>query len=58
MWGGIATVGTGRMLKMPNGGGVEVYDRGRYITVTRRPFGRCPRVLADLTDVVDELLAS
>lgn len=46
------------MLKMPNGGGVEVYDRGRYITVTRRPFGRCPRVLADLTDVVDELLAS
>jgi len=57
VWG-IATVGTGRMLKMPNGGGVEVYDRGRYITVTRRPFGRCPRVLADLTDVVDELLAA
>lgn len=55
VWG-IATVGVGRMLKMRNGGGVEVYDRGRYITVTRDPFGKCPRTLADLTDVVDQLL--
>lgn len=55
VWG-IATVGAGRMLTMPNGGGVEVYDRGRYITVTRNPYGKCPRTLADLTDVVDQLL--
>lgn len=55
VWG-VATVGAGRMLKMPNGGGVEVYDRGRYITVARNPYGKCPSTLADLTDVVDQLL--
>lgn len=55
VWG-IATVGAGRMLTMPNGGGVEVYDRGRYITVTRNSYGKCPRTLADLTDIVDQLL--
>lgn len=55
VWG-LATVGAGRVIKMSNGIGVEVYDRGRYITVTRRPFGRCPRVLADIAAVVDELM--
>ncbi|MFF1531456.1 hypothetical protein [Cellulomonas sp. NPDC058312] len=55
VWG-IATVGAGRMLKRPDGGSIEVYDRGRYITVTRRPFGHCPRTLADLSGVVDALL--
>lgn len=45
------------MLKMPNGGGVEVYDRGRYITVTRNSYGKCPKTLADLSDVVDRLLS-
>lgn len=57
VWG-IATVGTGRHVKLPGGGQVEVYDRGRYITVTRAPYRKSPRTLADLTDVVDELLAS
>lgn len=55
VWG-IATVGKGRMLKRPGGGAVEIYDRGRYITVTRNAFRRSPRTLADLTDVIDTLL--
>ena len=56
VWG-TATVGKGRMLKRPNGGAVEVYDRGRYITVTRNAFRRSPRRLADLTDVIDTILS-
>ena len=54
VWG-IATVGAGRMLKRPDGGSIEVYDRARYITVTRKPFGKCPRSLADIAEVLDGL---
>lgn len=35
---------------------VEVYDRGRYITVTREPFENAPSKLADLTQVIADLL--
>jgi primase-polymerase (primpol)-like protein len=35
---------------------VEVYDRGRYITVTRKPFENAPSKLADLTRVIADLL--
>lgn len=35
---------------------IEVYDRGRYITVTRKPFEDAPSKLADLTRVVANLL--
>ncbi|MFF3928270.1 DNA primase [Streptomyces hirsutus] len=35
---------------------IEVYDRGRYITVTRKPFGDAPSKLADLTRVIADLL--
>lgn len=35
---------------------VEVYDRGRYITVTRKPFEGAPSELADLSRVIDDLL--
>ena len=35
---------------------VEIYDRGRYITVTREPFEDAPSVLADLTRVITDLL--
>jgi primase-polymerase (primpol)-like protein len=35
---------------------IEVYDRGRYITVTREPFENAPSKLADLTRVIADLL--
>jgi primase-polymerase (primpol)-like protein len=35
---------------------VEIYDRGRYITVTREPFENAPSKLADLTRVIADLL--
>lgn len=35
---------------------IEVYDRGRYITVTREPFENAPSKLADLTQVIADLL--
>ncbi|MFD7705703.1 hypothetical protein [Streptomyces sp. NPDC059786] len=35
---------------------VEVYDRGRYITVTRKPFENAPSILADLSQVIADLL--
>lgn len=35
---------------------IEVYDRGRYITVTRKPFQNAPSRLADLTRVIADLL--
>ena len=44
---GYATVGTGRRR-----GGIEVYDRDRYMTVTMRRYKRAPLVLRDLSDVV------
>jgi primase-polymerase (primpol)-like protein len=47
---GYATVGKGR-----RSGGVEVYDRGRYICVTGRRFGGFPRRLSDISAVVAAL---
>ena len=44
---GFAEVGKGR-----RNGGVEVYDRGRYMTVTMRRYKRAPLVLRDLSAVV------
>jgi primase-polymerase (primpol)-like protein len=35
---------------------IELYDRGRYITVTREPFEDAPSELADLSGVVADLL--
>ncbi|MER5903025.1 DNA primase [Streptomyces mirabilis] len=35
---------------------IEIYDRGRYITVTREPFENAPSKLADLTRVIADLL--
>lgn len=35
---------------------IELYDRGRYITVTRRPFEGAPSKLADLSAVISGLL--
>lgn len=35
---------------------IELYDRGRYITVTRRPFEGAPSKLADLSSVISGLL--
>lgn len=44
---GFAVVGRGRRRA-----GVEVYDRGRYMTVTKRRFRRAPLVLRDISAVV------
>ena len=47
---GFAVVGQGRRRA-----GVEVYDRGRYMTVTKRRFRRAPLVLRDISEVVASL---
>jgi len=47
---GFAHVGKGRKR-----GGVEVYDRDRYMTVTMRRYKRAPLVLRDLSEVVSAL---
>lgn len=53
VWG-VGQVGQGR--SVPVGGGrVEVYDRGRYITVTGRRFAGAPAVLADLSGWLEVL---
>jgi primase-polymerase (primpol)-like protein len=54
IWGR-AQVGRGRKIRRGESA-IEVYDRGRYITVTRRPFEGAPSTLADLSRVVADLL--
>jgi primase-polymerase (primpol)-like protein len=54
VWG-YGEVGRGRRIRKGEAA-IEVYDRGRYITVTRRPFKDAPSRLADLTEVVASLL--
>ncbi|MDX3549495.1 DNA primase [Streptomyces europaeiscabiei] len=54
IWG-FGSVGRGRRIRR-GGSSVEVYDRGRYITVTRHPFENAPSRLADLSQVIDDLL--
>jgi primase-polymerase (primpol)-like protein len=54
IWG-FGSVGRGRRIRR-GGSSVEVYDRGRYITVTRQPFENAPSKLADLTRVIADLL--
>jgi primase-polymerase (primpol)-like protein len=51
IWGH-AEVGKGRKL-----GGVEVYDRGRYMTVTKRRFARSPLRLRDISETVTSLVS-
>ena len=47
---GFAEIGKGR-----RGDGVEVYDRGRYMTVTGRRFSKFPARLANITEFVESL---
>lgn len=54
IWG-TGSVGRGRKIRRGEQA-VEVYDRGRYMTVTRRPFEGAPSKLADLSKVVADLL--
>lgn len=54
VWG-YGEVGRGRRVRQ-GVKAVEVYDRGRYITVTRRPFEDAPSTLADLSKVIADLL--
>lgn len=54
VWG-YGVVGRGRRMRKGESS-VEVYDRGRYITVTREPFENAPSVLADLSKVISDLL--
>lgn len=48
-------VGRGRRIRRGQAA-VEVYDRGRYICVTRKPFEGAPSKLADLSKVIAGLL--
>lgn len=52
---GFAKVGRGRRLRV-DGGQVEVYDRGRYIAVTRERFNGSPSRLADISEVIASLI--
>lgn len=54
IWG-YGECGRGRRLRRGEAA-VEVYDRGRYITVTRHPFEGAPSRLADLSKVIADLL--
>lgn len=54
IWG-YGAVGRGRRIRRGESA-IEVYDRGRYITVTRCPFENAPSQLADLTETVAALL--
>ncbi|GGV37174.1 hypothetical protein GCM10010293_40880 [Streptomyces griseoflavus] len=54
IWG-YGTVGRGRRIRRGEAC-VEVYDRGRYITMTGKPFEGAPSSLADLSKVLDDLL--
>jgi primase-polymerase (primpol)-like protein len=47
---GFAEVGKGR--RKP---GVEVYDRDRYMTVTKRRYRRCSMMLRDISEVTASL---
>jgi primase-polymerase (primpol)-like protein len=49
IWGK-AFVGRGRRF-----GGVEIYDRGRYMTVTGRPWGDAPLRVAGVQSLVDAI---
>lgn len=54
IWG-YGTVGRGRRIRRGDSA-VEIYDRGRYITVTRQPFRNSASKLADLSKVIADLL--
>ncbi|MER7794893.1 DNA primase [Streptomyces sp. NPDC097640] len=54
IWG-FGSVGRGRRMRHGEAS-VEVYDRGRYITVTREPFENAPSTLTDLSRVIADLL--
>ena len=46
VWGH-ASVGRGRKIRRTDGACIELYDRGRYVTVTGKPWGGAPARLAD-----------
>lgn len=48
---GFGVVGTGRRID-----NVELYDRGRYFTVTMRRYRRAPLQLTNLQHVIDSLI--
>ncbi|OMI34383.1 hypothetical protein SPAR_36406 [Streptomyces sparsogenes DSM 40356] len=54
VWG-YGEVGRGRRIRRGEVA-VEVYDRERYICMTRRPFENAPSKLADLSKVIADLL--
>lgn len=54
VWGR-GRVGQGRRIRRGEAA-VEVYDRGRYITVTACPFEGAPSKLADLSRVIADLV--
>ncbi|HEY9416869.1 MAG TPA: hypothetical protein VIQ30_19100 [Pseudonocardia sp.] len=48
----LGDVGRGRRCPVAGGGLVEIYGRGRYITVTGNRYRSCPPRLAELPEVV------
>lgn len=56
VWGR-ATLARGRIVHV-DGGKVEIYPAGRYITVTEKPYAGAPSHLADLTAFTSSLLGA
>ncbi|MFD5384255.1 DNA primase [Streptomyces sp. NPDC127074] len=54
IWG-FGEMGRGRRIRRGESA-IEIYDRSRYVTVTREPFEGAPSRLADLSQVIAELL--
>lgn len=52
---GYALVGRGRRVRV-DGGQAEIYDRGRYIAVTRDRLSGSPARLADISEVIASLI--
>ncbi|GAA2108119.1 bifunctional DNA primase/polymerase [Streptomyces synnematoformans] len=53
VWGR-GTVGRGRRIRRGEEA-VEVYDRGRFMTITRRPYEGASSALADLSEAIASL---
>lgn len=56
IWG-LGDVTRGRRLPVAGGGSLEIYGHGRYITVTGKRYGSCPRRLAELPEAITRLAA-
>ena len=56
VWG-LGRLDRGRVVSV-DGGKVEIYSTGRYITVTERPYANAPSHLADISGVIAQVIGT